>query len=121
MPSAAEIAGISIKLDIGGKPSLFVLLHEDGSINRMGTGVVDDPERTLHIGVTREPLFQSLREVFSDELLDHCGRYDLTVKEGQPCLLVVVLQFHDGTANGFEFTYGSESQGPPPGIRRAVL
>src|SRR5208337_3002515 len=46
----ADIAALAITLDVDERPSLFILLSADGSINRMGSGSLEDTDRELFIG-----------------------------------------------------------------------
>ncbi len=116
MPKVSDIDAVSISLKANDEQSLFVLLAADGTINRLGTGVVDNSEKEMFIGVTKDPLFQELLTCFEEELLDHMGGYDAADKLGVPCQLTVCLSFTNADDNGFSFRYGSESQGPPPEI-----
>jgi len=45
-----SIKVIFVELEIDGKPSLAVLLADDGLVNRLGTGAVDNTERDLFVG-----------------------------------------------------------------------
>lgn len=55
-----DISLIRIELDINNKQSLYILLAKDGSISRLGHGHIDEPDQTLYIGETEEPLFEQL-------------------------------------------------------------
>jgi len=48
----SDISGLSITLDVNEKPSLFILLAADGTINRMGSGTGGDTGGELFIGRT---------------------------------------------------------------------
>src|SRR5262249_33807988 len=56
-PAADEFHGIMVTLKVGGEQSLFIMLGADGSINRVGTGAVDNAERDMFIGRTDPALF----------------------------------------------------------------
>ena len=114
MAKVTDIKGISVSLEVGAEKTLFILLSEDGTINRMGIGEVSYLDhKSLYMGRTNEQLFSKLRSRLTDDLLPHMGRYDVEEKRGQPCRLRIALQFSDGSGGGFEFNYGSESPGPP--------
>jgi hypothetical protein len=117
-----DLRGVMVTLDIGGEPALFVLLGEDGSINRLGTGAVDNTERDMFIGRTDADLFRQLREQITPELLGWCGqsRADPDPR-GQVCELTVGFQRAGGEEVFTSWRYGSQSQGPPPEVAQFVL
>jgi hypothetical protein len=93
--------------------SLFVLLAADGTVNRLGTGTVDNTERDLHIGLTQEPLFEQLRDMVQPAWMSFQGDYDVQEKAGLPCALTILFACDAGQEAGWRFRYGSESDGPP--------
>jgi len=115
-----QIQKISIALDVEDKRALFILLASDGTINRMGTGALENAEHGLYIGRTSTAMFEKVRSFLNDTLLEHMGSYDLKDKQGAQCRLNIGLQFADGTENGFLFLYGADSMGPPTPIADLV-
>jgi hypothetical protein len=113
VPAVSDIAAVHITLEVGGKQALFILLAADGSINRLGTGLIDNTENSLFIGITKEPLFAKLMRHLNDEMLNYMGGYDVPDQRGVPCKLSIGLLFAHGDDNGFGFRYGSQSEGPP--------
>jgi hypothetical protein len=111
---------IFVKLEVDGQPSLAVLLGDDGSVNRMGTGAVDNTEQALFIGVTDEPLFAQLHAMVRPEWLSHSGGYEIPNRAGRTCTLLVIFKASDGAELSLGFRYGSESQGPPADICQFV-
>ena len=111
----SDVDGISIRLDINAKPSLFILLGADGSINRMGTGTVENTEHDLFIGRTDPAIFEAVRSHLTEEmLLVLLGRtFQLPNPHGAPCKMSLTFQFKDSTSDGIGFLYGSESEGLP--------
>ena len=111
---------IMVDLDVDGRQSLVVLLAEDGTVNRLGTGAVSNTERTFFIGRTNEALFAQLREQVEPEWIAHQGAYDVPDKKGSTCTLTIMFKHADGQENSFRFRYGSKSQGPPSDICQFV-
>jgi hypothetical protein len=74
MTDRDEIQGIMVTLLVGGEQSLFILLGSDGSVNRLGTGSVDNTEGDMFIGKVGGDLFQGLRAKITPTLLGWCGR-----------------------------------------------
>ncbi len=121
MPKVSDINAVHITLEIDGKQSLFVLLSQEGTINRLGTGAVNNKENDLFIGMSPEPLLDQAKQSLTDDLLDHMGGYEVPDQKGASCRLSIGFMFADGEENGFGFSYGSESQGPPPEISQFVV
>jgi hypothetical protein len=116
-----DVSGLSIILEINNKRSLFILLAADGSINRLGTGTLDNTENGLFIGKTDPAIFRAVRSQLSTEVLQFLGRtFQLKNLRGASCKLTIVLQFDDGSSNGFAFLYGAESEGPPSEVANLV-
>ncbi|HBL43563.1 MAG TPA: hypothetical protein DDZ90_09245, partial [Planctomycetaceae bacterium] len=63
--SAHSVARIMVMLECDGDQVLFILLTDDGTINRMGTGAEDNREHDLYIGVSDAAAFQAVRGVCS--------------------------------------------------------
>ena len=121
MPKVADIQLVSITLEIDGKHALFVLLSADGTVNRLGTGAVNNTENDLFIGHSPEPLIEQAKQALTDEMLDYMGGYDAPDQKGPSCRLSISFQFANGDQNGFGFTYGAESDGPPHEIAQFVI
>jgi len=116
-----DISLIRIELDINNKQSLYILLAKDGSISRLGHGHIDEPDQTLYIGETEEPLFEQLLSAVSpswSQDLNHLyiiPNDDESQIKGAHCKLVIDFQFPDEFKR-IEFHYGSDSEGLPPDI-----
>jgi hypothetical protein len=108
------VEAIIITIEVESKQSLFVLLSSDGSINRLGSGLVEDKEAgTLFIGVTKDNLFEKVKEEMKEEWLERTGVYNLPDQKGKYCKLAILLNHEDKSISSYEFHYGAESQGPP--------
>jgi hypothetical protein len=112
-PTKESIKAISVDLEVNGKPSLFILLADDGTVNRLGTGTADNTERDLYIGLAEEPLFEQLRDEVQPDWISLQGEYDVPGKEGLPCTLTILFACGADQDAGWRFRYGSESDGPP--------
>jgi len=114
------VDGIMITLHVASEQVLFIMLGSGGSITRCGTGSINDRERDMVIGITREPLFEKLRAEINPEWFDHQGIYDIPDKKGLPCELTIHMKHTDYKESGLQFRYGTESLGPPPDVRHFV-
>jgi hypothetical protein len=114
------INAIIVKLDISDRQALFVLLANDGAVNRSGTGAVNNTDNDLFIGRTNDPLFEQLRAQIRPGWMDRLGSYDIPSKAGITCTLSVLFKTTEGEEGGVRFVYGSESQGPPGDICQFV-
>ena len=114
MPTAPNISMLFITLHVGERQSLGLVLADDGSINRLGNGTVENTENDLYIGITSEPLFDRVIRKLPREIVEHLGKtYELPDRKGADCRLHLAFRFKTGNENGIEFIYGSDSQGPP--------
>lgn len=122
MISRNNIAGIMVTLLIDGKQSLFIMLSSDGTINRLGTGSVENTEQSMYLGQTSTELFRQLSEKISDDLLSWCGQaLSAPEQRGKTCELSVGFKMQNGEELVTDWKYGSESQGPPPAVCEFVL
>jgi hypothetical protein len=78
-----SLRAIWIDLYVDAEQSLVVLLAEDRTVNRLGTGTLSNTERTLYIGLTNEPLFAQLRDKVDPAWIAHQGAYDVPEKKGR--------------------------------------
>ncbi len=118
-----EVTAVFIRLDAGRENTILsILLAADGTVNRMGNGRASDidAENTLYIGAGQQRLFHDFISRVPDDLLEYAGRYDMPEPRGIPCKLTLLFAGRGDTGARFEVNYGSESQGPPLGIRESV-
>jgi hypothetical protein len=117
----SDVDAIFIKLDINAKPSLAVVLSADGSINRMGTGTLENTEHDLFVGRTDPAIFQAVRSHLTEAMLQLLGlTFHKQNPRGAPCELTLTFQFKDNTSDGFVIFYGAESEGPPGDVASFV-
>ena len=120
--AADEFHIIMITLMVGGEQSLFILLGADGSINRLGTGAVDNTERDMFIGITDPAVFRALGEHITPKLLAWCGQSRAAREpQGKVCELTVGFKRASGEEVRTAWRYGSESMGPPPEVSQFVV
>jgi hypothetical protein len=121
MHSGDEIVGVLVVLLVGGERSLFVLLGKDGTINRMGSGSLDQIERQMFIGSAHPDLFTQLRSQVTPGVIHFLGqRLAAPQPKGKLCELTVMFKYADGHEAKSAWRYGSESQGPHPEVRAFV-
>ena len=119
---ATEVVGISITLEIADTTALFVLLGAGGSINRKGTGRLENTEQELFIGKTDPAVFEAVRLKITQSLMQRWGNtYELANPRGAPCVLSVAFHFRDKGSGGFRFLYGSESERVPEDVAKFVI
>jgi hypothetical protein len=121
MVKQEDVTGLAITLKVEEDLSLLVLLAADGSINRLGTGTVNNTEKEMFIGVADPNLFETIRpHINSDVIRWIGGRADQSPK-GKICELTIWLFLPNKEERVIYFKYGSESVGPPPEVSRLVL
>ena len=116
MTSTDSIDVVTISLEIDGTPSLFILLANDGSINRMGPGSVHNTEHDMYIGVIDNKPFQKVRAKIPADWLDQSGRFEQPNRMGPECELTIGLRRTDGEDVIIQILYGAESEGPPEDV-----
>jgi hypothetical protein len=112
---------VLITLKIKNDTALFILLAEDGTVNRMGDGSITNDDHEMFIGINREPLFGRFIVRITPEMLKQQGAYELPDRKGANCELTLLLGYRGSDRSaGFKFVYGAESQGPPREISELV-
>lgn len=115
-----DITGIGMHLKVDADLSLFGLLAADGSINRLGTGALNNTEKEMFIGITDPKLFQSLRAQITPDLLKWIGgRADQNLR-GKVCELQIHLMLANRKEQSIFLKYGSDSMTPPPEVSQFV-
>jgi hypothetical protein len=110
-----------VSLKINDDVALFILLAEDGTVNRMGSGSITNTDRTMFIGINHEPLFSKFLARITPEMLQQQGGYEVPNRKGAECELKILLGYRGSERTaGFKFIYGAESQGPPREISELV-
>jgi hypothetical protein len=118
-PSDFDKALITLK--INKDTALFILLAEDGTVNRMGDGSITNDDHEMFIGMNREPLFSNFMTRINPRMLERQGAYEFPNRKGADCELTLLLGYRGSERSaGFKFVYGAESQGPPHEIAELV-
>ncbi|WP_299557208.1 hypothetical protein [Seonamhaeicola sp.] len=109
----------TIELNIDNEPSLVILLHKDGTINRKGSGT-EEIDNSFYIGIQNDSLLPKLTSTVTSDFQALLNRvYDYPDKKGKTCMLEITLS--DGKeTKGVRYIYGSESMGPPVPIANYV-
>ena len=85
-----EITGIGLKVASEGTDRLVILVCKDGTINRSGSGKLNDTKDTFYIGVTKEPLFDRVMARLDDKLFQYIGQeIAMNDPKGIPCKLTI--------------------------------
>lgn len=107
MDARAEAKAVYIRMEADDKSILSILIHSDGTVNRTGDGTLRG-DQTMRIGTTRQPLFDKYMNSIPEHVFEHAGKYDYRDSiVGIKCKLEILFI----GAPGFEFHYGSESEG----------
>ena len=112
---------LTIQLNIEGESSLMILLHSDGTINRIGNGTMEI-DKNFYIGMTdTAPILDQLSKLMDDDFKQYINHvYDLPEKSGKNCFVEIVMGI-DSQTQGMKFMYGSESMGPPRPVSSFVM
>lgn len=114
MHDSKDVQTILLDLKVDSKKLLFILVAADGTINRIGNGTLGNNNFDMFIGCTGAAIFEKVRPHLADSVLQDLGKsIQCGTVRGLSCKFTVIVGFTDGTEDGFEYLYGSESQGPP--------
>ncbi|MEL6251744.1 MAG: hypothetical protein AAFR87_07025 [Bacteroidota bacterium] len=116
MLTKAEIENVHISLVVNEEQVLALRVSKNGALNRMGDGSDDPKMRLMFMKRIEEPLFDRLMEILSVDLLSMVGRYTFPDPKGDHTQLLITLEGENDAETGFEFIYGSDSDGPPEEI-----
>ncbi len=114
-----NVSAVQIQLDVEDHAVLSIRLTSSGSVNRMGDGTGDPENSRWYLGSTDEPLFDEWKSLLTPELMELSGRYEYPEPKGDKTKLTIIVD-SDDESTGFEFLYGSESDGPPEEIFELV-
>ncbi len=118
----ADITGFFTSLFMGEEQVLFIGLFGDGTINRMGTGSLENLEKDMFIGKTFPDVFEDLKKMISSDLLQWFNsQHSDPASKGMPCKLTLGLKQRDGKELISIWQYGSESTSPPPEVYEFLL
>ncbi len=109
----ADIDRIDIRWEVEQTPLLIMMLARSGALNRRGEGSEDPATFLMAMGTTEDPIFLDLISQLPEEWLAHTGRYQLPDPQGKSVDLTITLTDGKGQETGFQFLYGSDSEGPP--------
>ncbi len=116
-----SISQTLITLEVGENQVLFILLAEDGSINRKGDGTTNCVDNDFFIGITNDKLFEQLKPYITEEMNEFLhSSYDIPEKKGRICNLKILFKSGE-IETGVEFKYGELSQGPPSIFRNFAI
>ena len=108
--TVANIAAIMLTIKVDNKPSQFILLASDGTINRM------DGDGHLVIDNTQVKYLDTLKLSVDPSWLTDSRSYEARLKKGKIMERSIFFSFKDGSESGITYKYGSESQQPPKSI-----
>ncbi|MEZ4826398.1 MAG: hypothetical protein R3C61_08900 [Bacteroidia bacterium] len=118
MTELPSIESVVIKLEVNQQQLLYIRMSISGAVSRAGDG---SPEEAAFVfmGRTDQPFLESWLDQLSPDMMEMTGRYTFPNPQGDHCVLSITLEGPD-TDTGFEFTYGSLSDGPPEDIIELV-
>lgn len=112
---------LSISIKVIEKTSLYILLHEDGTINRQGFGNFDFNTNFCLGIIETKIILNELSKLLDSELESKFNNdYDLPNKKGMPCSMEIIFE-SENKISKINFNYGSESVGPPEEVYKLVL
>lgn len=114
MINQKTINTIYIKWEKGGQTVFSIMLHRNGSINRLEEPE-DKSKPIMIMGKTEDPVFQEMLDNLNESWFEFAGRYTYPDPKG-PLMNLTISFEGESTDIGFAFTYGRDSDGPPTDI-----
>ena len=108
---------IRLQLNVDEESILMILLHKDGTVNRMGDGT-ESSDRKILLGVDEQKsMFSELEGAITPALEKYLVNQTLEAPNriGKECMLEILIE-EEGNTKGVRVKYGSESMGPPKEI-----
>lgn len=115
-----EIQRIQIVLQADERLLLHIVLSSDGTVQRLGSGRLDNKEFELVNGVADRAIFDELLKSLPESFLESEGSYNDPDLRGQRLGLSITLMVA-GREHSFQIVYGSESEGPPDDVVAFVV
>ena len=112
MINKKDIQQIYFRLSSEGRPYFSLMLSSTGSINRMGNGNSEEAFPQMAMGNIGPELFQELIDQIPEDWFSWAGRYTMPEQKGSREQLHIAFSSQQAET-GFEFDYGSDSEGPP--------
>tara|TARA_R110000737_G_C14433331_1_gene460073 strand:+ start:154 stop:567 length:414 start_codon:yes stop_codon:yes gene_type:complete len=111
-----------IELTIDNQQALFIILGQDGTLNRKGNGNLQNISHDMYMGKMKDTfLFENLKTKMNSDFLNYIGKvFDIPDQKGNKCSLKILFQGKE-INTGLEFHYGELSQGPPQVIINYVM
>jgi len=114
-----DIVALAIRLAAPDRTLFHLLVNREGAIQRQGSARLRDPIAALHVGLTREPIFQHLVDELPAEIFEQPGSYEIP---GDGTRLVLTIELWAETASQhMVIAYGAAGEGPPGEIVRFVV
>lgn len=111
---------LTITLKCEEKQVLFVLIANDGTVNRLGDGSYECEDKNLYIGISTNNLFEKTKQFVTQEMSECVGElYTCNEIKGKKCEMTIIYT-GDNFETGVRFVYGDLSERPPMIFRDLV-
>lgn len=120
MRTIDEVQRIQIVLQTDERLLLHIVLSSDGTVQRLGSGRLDNDEFVLVKGVADKTLLDEVLKSLPEEFLESEGSYSDPNPRGQRLGLSITLMVN-GCEHSLQIVYGSESEGPPDDVVAFVV
>lgn len=108
-----QIEKIRIEITCDNQPALNLFLHNDGTMERHGSGAIPITEDFV-LGLIDKNVFKELVNDFDEKLFNQQGIYDHKDKSGYPITYSLIFLGQKPNLVAFEFSLGTETKDVSP-------
>jgi hypothetical protein len=119
---AAEIfLGTTIDVDISNQNCLAIVLAKDGAISRKGTTALDSADKDFFAGITKDPVFDSLINKLSNELVDYSNTTSPSCDTTKPTCKARISFGNHQLAKSLEYCVNGTFNDLPAPIKNYII
>jgi hypothetical protein len=118
---AAQIfTGTTIDVDISNQNCLAIVLAKDGAISRKGTAAPDSADKDFFAGFTKDPVFDSLINKLSNELVEYSNTTSPSCDTTKPTCTARISFGNHQLAKSFEYCVNGTFNDLPAPIKNYI-
>jgi hypothetical protein len=117
---AQNFLGTTIDVDISNQNCLAIVLAKDGAISRKGTAALDPADKDFFAGITKDPVFDSLINRLSNELVEYSNTTSPSCDTTKPTCTARISFGNHQLAKSFEYCVNGTFNDLPEPIKNYI-